>query len=144
MTELRKITVDNFDDIIALRVAPGQEGLCVENVESIAQAYVQPNCFPFAIYEGSTPVGFIMTCIDTDDGEWWLYRLMVDARHQGRGHGRSALQQAISNIQKDSERRRIYLGVDKSGQAAPVLYESLGFREDGRVYGKEHIMVLEW
>ena len=114
------------------------------NAESIAQAYVQPECIPLAIYAADTPVGFAMYCVDRDDNEWWLYRLMVEETYQGRGYGRAALQKLLELVQADRSRHRMYLGVDLTGKASVRLYQSLGFRFDGRVFGKEHIMVLEY
>lgn len=144
MVELREITVENFDDIIGLQVAEHQQKLVASNVESIAQAWVQPECVPLAIYHGDVPVGFIMYCIDADDGEYWLYRFMIDRRYQGRGYGRQALTLVLERIKADRSRRRIFLGVEPDGGASLALYWSLGFQFDGRVYGKEHIMMLNY
>lgn len=144
MVELREITTSNFDDIIALQVAEGQRELVASNVESIAQAWVQPGCIPLAIYHEETPVGFIMYCIDPDDGEYWLYRFMVDVKYQGQGFGRSALTQVLDCIKADKSRSRIFLGVEPSGGASLALYQSMGFRFDGRICGGEHIMELEY
>lgn len=77
MVTLRAITVENFDAILGLQVGVDQRELVCSNAESIAQAYVQPECIPLAIYAADTPVGFAMYCVDRDDNEWWLYRLMV-------------------------------------------------------------------
>ncbi len=144
MVELREITVENFDDIISLRVAEHQRELVASNVESIAQAWVQPECTPLAVYHRDTPVGFIMYCIDADDGEYWLYRFMIDQRYQGQGYGRQALTLVLERIQADRSRRKIFLGVEPDGGASLALYRSLGFQFDGRVYGKEHIMMLDY
>ncbi len=144
MVTLRAITVENFDAILGLQVGADQRELVCSNAESIAQAYVQPECIPLAIYAADTPVGFVMYCVDRDDNEWWLYRLMVEETYQGRGYGRAALQKLLELVQADRSRHRMYLGVDLTGKASVRLYQSLGFRFDGRVFGKEHIMVLEY
>lgn len=144
MISLKPVTLENFDALIALRVATDQQGLVAENVESIAQAYVQPDCFPFGIYSDEIPVVFLMYCLDGDDNEYWLYRLMVDEKHQRHGYAEAAIGLMLERIQEDSSRHKLYLGVDLSGAAAPALYQKLGFCFDGRVYGKEHIMVLEY
>lgn len=144
MTELRPITVKNFDDIISLRVAEHQQKLVASNVESIAQAWVQPGCTPLAIYHDGGPVGFIMYCIDVDDGEYWLYRFMIDRHYQGRGYGRQALTQVLERVKADQSRHKIFLGVEPDGGASLALYQSLGFRFDGRICEGEHIMVLEY
>ena len=38
-----------------------------------------------AIYAGDTPVGFLMTSEAPDRGDYFLWRLMIDARFQGDG-----------------------------------------------------------
>lgn len=68
---LRALTRENFKAVAALSVAPGQEGWVTSNALSMAQACVQCECLPLAIYEGELPVGFLMYCVDVDDGEWW-------------------------------------------------------------------------
>ena len=131
MMELRPITADNYWQIIDLTVREGQEEFVTSNAVSLGQAYAQPECKPLAIYAGETPVGFLMYCIDRDDSEYWLYRLMIDRGYQGRGYARAALRQWIANIQKDTARHKILLGVDKRGEAAIKLYQSLGFQFTG-------------
>ncbi len=144
MVTLQEITVENFDCVIGLQVADDQRNLVASNVESIAQAWVQPECIPLAIYKADTPVGFVMYCVDRDDGEYWLYRLMIDKEHQGQGYGRAAMEQVLARVKSDSAHHRIFLGVDQAGVASLALYQALGFQFDGRIYGKEHIMVLEY
>ena len=85
MITLQEIHMEQFWDVIDLSVRPEQAEFCTSNAVSIAQSKVQSECIPLAIYDGETPVGFLMYCVDRDDGEWWIYRLMVDARFQGSG-----------------------------------------------------------
>lgn len=144
MITLQPVSMANFDAVIALRVASTQRELVATNVESIAQAYVQPDCYPFAICADGEAVGFVMYCLDAEDNEYWLYRLMVDERHQRKGYAEAAMKLILAEIKKDAGRHKMYLGVDLSGAAAPELYKKLGFRFDGRVYGKEHIMLLKY
>lgn len=96
MVTLRAITAENFDAILGLQVGVDQRELVCSNAESIAQAYVQPECIPLAIYAVDTPVGFAMYCVDRDDNEWWLYRLMVEETYQGRGYGRALFRSSWS------------------------------------------------
>ena len=144
MISLKEITIDNLGDVIALQVADSQTDLVFSNAISIAQSKVQPECIPLAIYKDDTPVGFLMYCIDRDDGEYWLYRLMIDHRFQGKGYARQAMQLLIHTIKQDRSRRKMLLGVDKSGDAAIALYESLGFVFTGQTFGKERIMQLTY
>jgi diamine N-acetyltransferase len=144
MVTLREIDVNNFWDVISLTVAEDQTDLVLENAVSIAQSKVQPECIPLAVYVDETPVGFVMYCIDRDDGEYWLYRLMIDKAHQGKGHGRAALDLVLDRIRTDKIHNKILLGVDLAGVASVNLYKSLGFVSNGQTVGKEHIMELAY
>jgi len=144
LIQLKEITAENFWDIIDLEVSEDQNGLVTSNAVSIAQAKVQPECRPLAVYNDDIPVGFVMYCIDRDDGEYWIYRLMIDKRYQSKGYGRAAMNLMLDEIKKDTGRHRVFLGVDPLGIASVKLYESLGFSYNGQIFGKEHIMVLEY
>ncbi|HEX2946748.1 MAG TPA: GNAT family N-acetyltransferase [Clostridia bacterium] len=143
MIQLREVTAENFWDIIGLEVGEEQKDLVTSNAISIAQAKVQPECRPLAVYNDDIPVGFVMYCIDRDDDEYWIYRLMIDKSYQSRGYGREAMNLVLDEIKRDSGRNKVFLGVDPTGIASVKLYESLGFRYNGQIFGKERIMVLE-
>ena len=144
MVCLQPVTQQNFEELVALHVAPEQQKLVATNIRSLAQAYVQPNCYPFGIYANDVPVGFLMYCLDAEDDEYWLYRLMVDENHQRKGYGEAAVRLLLAIIKQDNTRHKLYLGVDIDGSAAPALYQKMGFRFNGRVYDGEHIMLLNY
>jgi len=144
MVNLMEIDRENFWDIIALEVEDEQNDLVTSNAVSIAQSKVQPECVPLAIYHSGEPVGFVMYCIDCNDDEYWIYRLMIDKRFQNRGFGKRALELVLDEIKKDKTRSRVFLGVDPAGAASVRVYEALGFKFTGEVYGKERIMVHEY
>jgi diamine N-acetyltransferase len=144
MINLREIDFDNFWEIIDLSVDENQSDYVTSNAVSIAQSKVQPECIPLAVYDGDTPVGFAMYCIDRDDGEYWLYRLMTDKKYQGKGFAKAAVNLILERVMEDKSRHKMFLGVHRESIAAVKLYESLGFRFNGRIFGKEHIMVLDF
>lgn len=142
--QLLPVDRDNFWEVISLEVGVAQRDYVLNNAVSIAQAYAQRELIPLVIYDEKTPVGFLMYCIDEDGGEYWLYRLMVDEKYQGRGYAMAAMTEILQTVQKDPARRKMFLGVDRESERAVGLYHSLGFRFDGQVFGKESIMLLEW
>ena len=95
---LEKLTWDNFDAIINLHVNKEQRDFVASNKDSLVHACVRmidegKKVFPFCIYKGKKPVGFIMITYDVgeDDGEepsaeWFLrnsyfiWRFMIDKR----------------------------------------------------------------
>jgi diamine N-acetyltransferase len=139
MLSLVEIDRHNYLSILDLSVSEEQRSFVASNTYSLAQAFVQPECVPLALYAENKPVGFAMYCIDENDREYWIYRLMIDQRHQGRGYGRAAMLLLIDRIRSemDEERHRIFISFEPENEVAKSLYESLGFVPDGRVeYGE--------
>lgn len=143
---LRLVDLDskNFWDIIELKVSKEQEEFVASNLFSIAQSKVQPECIPMGIYNDETPVGFLMYCIDVDDREYWLYRLMIDIKYQSKGYGRKAMELLIDRIKEDKNHNIIFLSFVPENNSAKSMYESFGFRPDGRVESGEIVYKLEY
>jgi diamine N-acetyltransferase len=139
---LRPVTRANWVDCIGLAVAPEQRKFVAANAVSLAQAAYEPECTPLAVYADETMVGFVMYAHDQDDGNWWIYRLMTDAQHQGKGYGRAALQLAISHVRQQPGCDKIVISIEPGNDAARRLYESEGFRATGEVIGGEDVLVL--
>ena len=139
MLHLVEIDRYNYLSVLDLSVSPEQKDFVATNQYSLAQAYAQPECVPFALYAENRPVGFAMYSLDEDDHQYWIYRLMIDQRYQGVGYGREAMGLMIDRIRglSDEDHNRIYISFEPENAVAKALYESLGFLPDGRVlYGE--------
>ena len=152
---LEKITSDNVDKIMDLRVARDQKHFLGSNAQSLALAYITLSegapVYPFAVYCGKTPVGFIMIDYENDwtgygrdawlnsedyklyQGKpfYYIWRFMIDKRYQHRGYGRAALQCAIDFIKTFPCGAAEYcvLSYTWENQAAKGFYRSFGFTE---------------
>ena len=140
----KEITKENFWDCIELIVSEEQVDFVTSNAVSIAQSKVQPECIPLAVYDDEIMVGFLMHCIDEDDDEYWIYRMMIDKKHQSMGYGKKALEKLLEIIKQDSNHHKIFLGVHKDSTYAVNLYKSFDFQFNGQVFGCEHIMRLDY
>jgi diamine N-acetyltransferase len=140
----KEITKENFWDCIELAVSKEQVDFVTSNAVSIAQSKVQPECIPLAVYDDEIMVGFIMYCIDEDDGEYWIYRMMIDEKYQSKGYGKKALEKLLNIIKQNNSYNKIFLGVHKESTYAVKLYKSFGFDFTGQVFGSEHIMKLDY
>ena len=139
MLHLVEIDRYNYLSVMDLSVSLDQKDFVASNQYSLAQAYAQPECVPFALYAENRPVGFAMYSLDEDDHQFWIYRLMIDQRYQGVGYGREAMELLIDRIRglSDEDHNRIYISFEPENTVAKTLYESLGFKPDGRVlYGE--------
>ena len=159
MLRLERITGNNLWDIVALQVHESQRSFVAPNDRSILEAYAclmdNGHAFPFGLYDGETPVGFLMVGYSTDDS--WLdapaiardnyniWRLMIDKRHQGKGYGRQAMTLALDFIRTwpCGKAEKCWLSYEPENTVARALYHSFGFTETGDMDGGEVIAAVE-
>ncbi len=132
MVQLKPVTGDNLDEVLALKVHESQKGYVSTAAESLAQAYVySETAFPFAVYSGQDIVGFIMMGYYETKGYYTLWKLLIDGRYQHRGFGREALELGIAFLKEKFGAGEVYTGVIPENHTAKKLYLSVGFRETG-------------
>lgn len=157
MLHLQPIDSQNVEAILALSVREDQRDFVASNTDSIIEAYIaithNGHAFPFGIFDSDTPVGFLMIGYDVDDcwedapaiarGNYNLWRLMIDQKHQGKGYGRAAMQLALDFIrtQPCGPAEWVWLSYEPQNAAARALYQSFGFQETGDWDGEEIIAV---
>lgn len=127
---LEPITAQNFYKVIELKVGDGQENFVASNVKSIAESRVYPYLEPFAVYAGDEVIGFTMPGRDPENGKYYIVRLMIDARYQGKGYGKAAMQKAIEHLKSKPDCTEIHLSF-VPGNPAEKLYSNLGFERTG-------------
>jgi RimJ/RimL family protein N-acetyltransferase len=138
--ELREITPENEREVCRLRTFKFQEQMVAPMAASFADALVPEvvdgaAVVPWfrAIYAGDTAVGFLMTAEVTDaHPEPYLWRLLIDRRHQGRGVGRAALTILADRLRAEGHRTLMTSWVDAPGGPAP-FYHRLGFVPTGEI-----------
>jgi diamine N-acetyltransferase len=144
VVELREISTENFEECISLSLTEEQRKFMAPNAYSLAEAYALQNegkyaPLPYAIYSGETMVGFIMAVYqpkDADDPEdetvFYLSRMMIDRRYQGKGHGKKALSKMIQILKSFcSSADAVVLSCSRENAAAYKLYRSFGFKDTG-------------
>ncbi len=159
MLQLKKVTHENLEDIINLRVLREQESFVAPNDYSIMEAYIaiagNGHAFPFGIYDGETPVGFLMIGYGVDDdwedapqiayGNYNLWRLMIDHRFQRRGYGKQAMALPLNFIRSlpCGPAEWCWLSYEPENAVAKKLYASFGFTETGEWDGDEIIAAFK-
>ncbi len=136
------VSPEDRADLCALRVADEQTRFVASNADSLEEADENDACVPLVIRAGGQPVGFAMHALDEDDGNRWLYRLMIDARFQGHGYGAAALSLIVRRLSALPDCPFIMLGVKPENEAAIRLYERAGFRPTGETIEGEMVMRL--
>ena len=144
MIELREITRDNYKQCVNLRVSDNQQNFVASNVFSLTQAKYEPECIPLAIYTDDEMVGFVMYCVDIDDDNYWIYRLMIEEKHQRKGYAFDAMMQVIDIIKQDKTRHKIYIDCKHENIAAQELYAKLGFVRTDEIDDLEVYMRLDY
>ena len=159
MLHLEKVNGNNVWDILKLTVSESQKNFVAANEISIIEAYTaitgNGHAFPFGIFDGEKPVGFLMIGFDVDDywtdapeiakGNYNLWRLMIDERYQGRGYGREAVRLALDFVRTwpCGSADYCWLSYEPENDVARELYRSFGFAETGEYDGEELIAVLK-
>lgn len=90
----------------------------------------QPNAgnAVFELNSDGTGVGYLWIGPDTsgDPTAWWVWDIVVDPEHRGRGFGRSAMLLAEDHARAEGA-RTLGLSVFGFNAAARGLYESVGY-----------------
>ena len=131
---LREITEDDADAVRALRLAPGQERFVSTVADSLAEAAAHPEGNPWfrAVYADGRPVGFVMLSWDVEprppdiNGPWFLWKLLIDHRHQGKGYGREVVRQVVELVRGEGAAELLTSHVPGDGGPAG-FYAKLGF-----------------
>lgn len=140
---LKEVGRENWEECANLRLRTSQGGLIAPNLYSIAESKVEATFLPLAIYSENTMVGFIMWGIDPDDGEYWIYRLMIDEKYQGKGFGKAAVLEVLKQLQERGA-GRVYVGYKPQNVVAASLFASLGFERTGQMLQGEFVAKLEF
>ena len=139
MITLEEITSDNLHAVLALEVSAAQkERFPRANAYSIAEGFFPPDIDPVwmrAICKAAVPVGFMMTSEVPEDGAYFLWRMMIDSKFQGKGYGTQAMQLLIKRIKNTSNPRVLLLSHMAGNAAAAQFYQSFGFSYTGNDLG---------
>lgn len=149
---LREITPANRAAVEALAVGEDQRGFVDGVAESLAEAADTPDAAPWyrGVYDGDTPVGFVLISdgITVDDPEYlglyFRWRLLVDRRHQDRGHGAAAVGLVVDHLVRTRPDARTLLTSCVRGEGSPYgFYLRQGFRDTGRTHEGETVLELD-
>lgn len=140
----REVTKETLREILRLKVAPEQERFVAPNAVSIAEAYFEPDvAWLRAIYSGETPVGFVMLRDEESKAQYYLWRFLIDARYQGQGVGRRAIELLIEHV-RTRPGATVLLTSCVPGDGSPgPFYEKLGFVYTGTEDEGELVMRRE-
>jgi diamine N-acetyltransferase len=151
VVSLREITDENRAAVEALAVTDEQDYFVATVTQSLKDAEDYPDAKPWyrAVYADDEPVGFVMISdgITVDDptyvGPYYLWRLLIDHRFQGRGYGTATLDLIVEHVRTHPD-ARTFLVSHVVGPGSPVtFYQQYGFSLTGEVHEGEPILELD-
>ena len=150
--QLHDIVTDaDREAVLGLQRAPGQErflGSMESHFEdAIADARAMPRMW--SVHDGEQLVGFVMISdnievIEPDMlGPYYLWRLLVDARFQGRGYGAATLDAVVEYL-RTRPGAEVLLTSCGQGEGSPQpFYEHYGFVPTGEMKWDEVVLCLD-
>jgi GNAT superfamily N-acetyltransferase len=143
---LREITDDNRQAVCALRVRGRQKRFVASVSGSLRDAAKAPKAHPWyrAVYCGDEPVGFVMLSWNArkgPHGHYFLWRLLIDKRHQRRGIGRAVLTQIVDLVRADGG-TDLLTGYEPGKGGPRPFYQRFGFQPTGEIDGGEIVLRL--
>ena len=151
VVSLREVTEHNRAAVEALAVSGEQDHFVASVTQSLRDAEDYPDAKPWyrAVYADDEPVGFVMISdgITVDDptyvGPYYLWRLLIDHRFQGRGYGTATLDLVVEHVRSHPDARTLLVS-HVVGPASPVtFYQQYGFRLTGDVHEGEPVLELD-
>jgi diamine N-acetyltransferase len=137
---LREISHESLESILTLEVSEDQKALYPRsNAHSIAEAQYPADDDPVwirAIYADENPVGFLMTSEAPDRGEYFLWRIMIDAKYQSKGYAAQAVEKLIQRIKATPNGSLLVTSHVEANDQAGRFFEKMGFAYTGETLGK--------
>lgn len=138
MIILKEVDQANWFDVILLRSAEDQKNKIFEkdiasNCLSLTQSSIEKGWVPRAIYDDELLVGFTMFGYSNELSGYEICRLMIDYKFQGQGYGKKAIKIVIDDMINRFKCGEILLTFHPENNKAKMLYESVGFKDTGRV-----------
>jgi len=149
---LREIDEHNRAEVEELRVSAAQQRFVDGVAPSLREATeYSPGPWIRAIYAGDTPVGFLMLADNHPSSPWpyFLWRFLIDERHQGHGYGRAALDLLVAHVRTRPAAESLHTSVatyddPELDAASPMgFYLGYGFRPTGEYEQREAVLRLD-
>ncbi len=145
--ELREVTRETVAAVCKLDAGDGGKQVA-PNAVSIAQAHFAPEAWFRAVHADAELVGFVMlydpTLVEAPaEREFFLWRLMIDYRHHGKGFGRAAVERLVDHVRSRPGSQRLLVSHIKGAERLARFYQSLGFRYTGTEDEGELVMARD-
>ena len=146
MVSLRPITDANREAVEGLRVSEAQEQFVGNVPDSLLEAAAEPDGrgISWAVYEDETPVGFVMISDEVGGPGYipqYLWKLLIDERHQRRGLGTATLDLIVEYFRGRPGVEVMWTSAGQ-GEGSPIpFYERYGFERTGDIVFDDEVLL---
>jgi diamine N-acetyltransferase len=152
------VSEDEVEAVMGLRRGPGQERYLGRMISHFEDAISDAKACPrmWAVHDADTGqlVGFVMisdnipaeTLAADDDivGPYFLWRLLIDHRHQGKGYGRATLDAIVDYVRTRPNGDTLFVSAAPGDGSPQPFYLHYGFEKTGDVkWEGEELMRLD-
>ena len=88
-------------------------------------------------------VGFLMYASNYEEKELYLCRFMIDAKYQGKGYGKGALDLLKQIAMEDQGIQTMKLSTSKDNANGIRIYEKFGFKDTNEMEDDEEVFVMD-
>jgi diamine N-acetyltransferase len=156
MVELKRLTSENMDEIIALQVSDTQKGFVSPNSRSIMDAHLAITnneiAVTFGIYNDNILVGFTILTYGVREDKlmpsvayrnYYIWHFMIDQQYQRNGYGKQALNLLIEYMRTApcGEASSCWASYTVGNTGAKAFFEKCGFQENGETVFGEFVSV---
>jgi diamine N-acetyltransferase len=131
---LRRITDDGARVRAAIRIPEEQQAHVASVETSLREVSDDPALTAYAVFDGrqvglevpdEEPLGFAV--LEVRGGVGFVLRMVVDADHQGRGHGRALLVELVRRLRLDPDVELVATSHREDNTVMAALCASVGF-----------------
>jgi diamine N-acetyltransferase len=149
------VSEDDVEAVMGLRRGPGQDRYLGSMISHFQDAIADARACPrmWAVKDGDQLVGFVMisdgipaeTLAADDDlvGPYFLWRLLIDRHHQGRGYGRASLDAVVDYVRTRPDGNTLLVSCAAGDGSTQPFYLHYGFEKTGEVKWGEELMRLD-
>jgi diamine N-acetyltransferase len=140
---------------LAVEQAPGDEKFVASVEQSFADAITDARAEPryWTLNDGDAVVGFVMISdgVPADVlaahgdliGPYFLWRLLIDRRHQRKGYGTAALDAVVEYVRGRPGAEALYTSASPGDGTPQPFYEGYGFVPTGAILEGEVVLRLD-
>jgi diamine N-acetyltransferase len=146
VVSLRPLSESNRQAAEALRVSPSQQRFVSGVAESLLEAAEHPDAraLHWVVYAEDTPVGFVMIADEVDSPDYmphYLWKLLIDERHQRQGFGTATLDLIVEYFRGRPGVEVLSTSAGQGDGSPIAFYERYGFERTGKARSDDEVLL---